>query len=138
MKIKIKDKFFETYQLSNKEVLDFYNECDDEETKNVLLDSILSRYEYQLCPKNGENTDDVFARFFSDFVNGRMISEKHVAEKMSHDHRYLQNEMFKVLLEYIKILADNCERGYYDGRNKYAAETSKMIIDNFKENNYPY
>ena len=138
MKIRIKDKFFETYQLSNKEVLDFYNECDDEETKNVLLDSILSRYEYQLCPKNDENTDDVFARFFSDFVNGRMISKKYVAEKMSHDHRYLQNEMFKVLLEYIKILADNCERGYYDGRNKYAAETSKMIIDNFKENNYPY
>jgi hypothetical protein len=54
------------------------------------------------------------------------------------EHRYLQNEMFKVCLEYIKKLADNCEKGYYDPRNEYAAETSKKIIDYFKEINYPY
>jgi hypothetical protein len=54
------------------------------------------------------------------------------------EHRYLQNEMFKVCLEYIKQLAENCENGWYDPRNKYACETSKKIIDYFKEIDYPY
>jgi hypothetical protein len=80
----------------------------------------------------------VFARQFGNFVNGKMRSKKKVAEKMSHEHRYLQNEMFKVCLEYIKVLAENCENGWYDPRNQYAAETSKKIIDYFKEIDYPY
>jgi hypothetical protein len=46
--------------------------------------------------------------------------------------------MFKVCLEYIKVLAENCEKGWYDPRNKYAAETSKEIIDHLKEIDYPY
>ena len=34
--------------------------------------------------------------------------------------------------------AENCENGWFDPRNKYAAETSKKIIDYFKEIDYPY
>jgi hypothetical protein len=64
--------------------------------------------------------------------------KKKVADKMCKEHRYLQNEMFKVCLEYIKKLAENCENGWYDPRNQYAAETSKKIIDYFKEIDYPY
>jgi hypothetical protein len=80
----------------------------------------------------------VFARFFGNFVNGKLHSKKHVAEIMCREHRYLQNEMFKVCLEYIKLLAENCENGRFDPRNQYAAQTSKKIIDYFKEIDYPY
>jgi hypothetical protein len=58
---------------------------------------------------------------------------KKAAKKMSCDHRYLQNEMFKVFIEYIKILAENYENGFFDNRNVYACETSKTIIDCFNE-----
>ena len=40
--------------------------------------------------------------------------------------------------QYIKKLADNCENGWFDPRNQYAAQTSKKIIDYFKEIDYPY
>jgi hypothetical protein len=129
------------YQFSNNVLLDSYNaavEHADNVSADVLLEKILSRFEYDSCLKPGETKDEFFARQFSDFVNGRLSSPKAVASKMATEHRYLQNEMFKVCLEFIKVLAENCERGYYDGRNKYAAETSKKIIDHLKEIDYPY
>jgi hypothetical protein len=57
---------------------------------------------------------------------------------MCREHRYLQNEMFKVCFEFIKMLAENCENGRFDPRNEYAAQTSKKIIDYLKEIDYPY
>lgn len=129
------------YQFSNNVLLDSYNaavEHADNVSADALLEKILSRFEYDSCLKSGETKDELFARQFGDFVNGKMSSPKKVAEKMATEHRYLQNEMFKVCLEFIKVLAENCEKGYYDGRNKYAAETSKMFIDHLKEMDYPY
>ena len=61
-----------------------------------------------------------------------MCKPKDVAEKMAKDHRYLQSEMFKVCLEYIEILAENADKGYYDGRNKWACETAKKMVNNLK------
>ena len=129
------------YMFSNRCLMDSYTKAlleDRDADAEEFLHNILSRFEYDSCQKVGESKDELFARQFSDFVNGRMCSPKDVAEKMAKDHRYLQSEMFKVCLEYIKILADNYERGCYDARNKYACETSKKIIDYFKEINYPY
>ena len=80
----------------------------------------------------------MLARFFSNFVNGELHSKKHVAEMMCRKHRYLQNEMFKVCLEYIKLLAENCENGWFDPRNQYAVQTSNKIIDYFTAIDYPY
>lgn len=129
------------YQYNNRLLMDSYNKAvadgRDDDAK-VLLKQILSRFEYDSCTKAGESKDELFARQFSNFVNGKMCSAKDVAKNMSHDHRYLQNEMFHVCLEYIKILADNAEKGYYDPRNKYACETSKKMIDHLKEIDYPY
>ena len=131
---------YEAYQLSNEQLIhlikDDKNLTDDE--RSFLSNKIIERFEYDLCPKCGENEDDVFARFFGNFVNGKLCSKKKVAELMCREHRYLQNEMFKVCMEYIKKLAENCENGYYDPRNEYAAKTSKKIIDFFKEIDYPY
>jgi len=129
------------YMFNNNILLDSYNaavEHADNVSADALLEKILSRFEYDSCLKSGETKDEHFASQFGDFVNGKMSSPKKVAEKMATEHRYLQNEMFKVCLEFIKVLAENCEKGYYDGRNKYAAETSKMFIDHLKEMDYPY
>jgi len=129
----------ESYQLSNRELVELIkNEGTCSDDKNYLMDKVLERFEYDLCPKCGEDEDDVFARLFGNFVNGKLSSKRKVAVLMCREHRYLQNEMFKVCLEYIKKLAENCESGYYDPRNKYAAETSKKIVDFFKEIDYPY
>ena len=129
------------YQYNNNILLDSYRaakERGDEQSAVIILERILDRFKYDSCRKPGETKDELFARQFGDFVNGSLSSPKAVAGKMATEHRYLQNEMFKVCLEYIKVLAENCDRGSYDGRNKYAAETSKKIIDHFKEIDYPF
>ena len=141
MKFTIDGREYEDYQLSNAQIVRLI-EGDTliSNERSLLLERVYQRFKYGLCPREneGENNDDVFARFFGNFVNGKCHSKKKVAEKMCKEHRYLQNEMFKVCLEYIKKLAENCENGWYDPRNEYACETSKKIIDYFKEIDYPY
>ena len=138
-KFKIDGREYASYELSNGQIARLIEDdpyaSDD---KEFLMDVVFNRFRSDLCPKSGETNDDVFARFFGNFVNGKLHSKKHVAEVMCREHRYLQNEMFKVCLEYIKLLAENCENGRFDPRNQYAAQTSKKIIDYFKEIDYPY
>ena len=138
-KFNIDDREYASYELSNGQIARLIEDdpyvSDD---KEFLMDVVFDRFRSDLCPKSGETNDDVFARFFGNFVNGKLHSKKHVAEMMCREHRYLQNEMFKVCLEYIKLLAENCENGCFDPRNQYAAQTSKKIIDYFKEIDYPY
>lgn len=86
---------------------------------------ILSREIFE----NSEDVEKTFAELFSDFVNGYCHDKKKVAELMSRDHRYLQNEMFKIFVEYVKILAKNYENRFYDGRNEWACETAKKFVD---------
>ncbi len=64
----------------------------------------------------------------SDFVNGGMSSPKTVAAQMSLDHHYLQNEMFKICLEYIKVLAMNYQHGRFDPRNEWACSQANDIV----------
>jgi hypothetical protein len=138
-KFKIDGREYEAYELTNAELIRLL-EDENTSTGDLLeLTSVLKeRFKYNMCPKADEDNDDVFARFFSNFVNGKCNDKKKVAELMCKDHRYLQNEMFHICLEYIKQLAANYEEGWYDARNRYAAETSKKIIDMFKETNYQY
>ena len=139
-KFTIDGREYAAYELSNEQMVSLIKNdtkaCSDD--RDFLLDKVLDRFERTLCPKSGETNDDVFARCFSDYVNRCPNDFKRTASAMARDHRYLQNEMFKVFLEFVKKLAQNCEEGCYDPRNKYAAETSKKIIDFFKEIDYPY
>lgn len=139
MKFTIDGREYEDYQLSNEQIVKLLDNGSWDDTEfTFLMKQVYNRFKFNLCPKSGEDNDDVFARFFGNFVNGKCHNKKKVAEKMCREHRYLQNEMFKVCLEYIKKLAENYEKGYYDPRNQYAAQTSKKIIDYFKEIDYPY
>ena len=142
-KFTIDGRDYSIYELSNEQIVrladnEVPNENLTDNEQALLVEEIIRRFETTLCKRSGETSDDVFVRFFSSFVNGRLNSKKHVAEMMCREHRYLQNEMFKVCLEYIKLLAEKCENGCFDPRNKYAAQTSKKIIDYFKEIDYPY
>ena len=139
MKFTIDGREYEGYELSNEQIVRLIKDDSvSSDDKEYLKNKVLERFEYDLCKRGGETDDDVFARFFGNFVNGRLHDKNHVAEMMCREHRYLQNEMFKVYLAYIVKLAENCDKGYYDPRNQYAAKTSKSIIDYFKEIDYPY
>lgn len=137
MKFIIDNREVPDYNLSNNEMIELLNnENTSNEGKEHLKNLIVSRFQYNLCKYSGETEDDVFVRFFANFVNGKLESKRKVAERMATEHRYLQNEMFKVCLEYIKVLAENSEKGWYDGRNDWACKTSGKIVELLKAENY--
>lgn len=137
MKFNVNGRKVEGYYLTNNEVLNLYfNPSTTKEEKEALDGIMIDRFVSDLCKKPGETEDDVFARFFGNFVNGKLCSKQKVAERMCTEHRYLQQEMFKVCLEYIKKLAENYNNGYYDGRNEWSCQTSNMIVEALKEKNW--
>jgi hypothetical protein len=132
---------YEPYQLSNEQVLKLLK-SDGDITKypTLHLDSfqraalekiVMNRFEYDLCAKSGETRDDVFARFFSNYVNRCPNDFKRAAKTMGREHRYLQSEMFKMCIEYIKVLAEHYDEHCYDPRNQWACKTAKTLITEY-------
>ena len=118
----------ETFELSNEELLMLIEKGDitDDERK-LLKDKVIERFKYACCKRNGESGDELFARTFGDYVNHCPNDFKKAAKAMGNEHRYLQQEMFKVCIEYIKVLAEHYENGFYDARNKWACSTASNI-----------
>ena len=139
MKFTIDGREYEAWELSNEQIVKLIEEePNGSEKRNALTEIMIGRFKSDLCAKAGETRDDVFARFFSNYVNRCPNDFKRAAKTMAREHRYLQNEMFKVFMEYVKILCDNARKGSFDLRNQYACNTSKMIINHLEERNWAY
>lgn len=154
MKFTINNRTYEVYQLSNENLIDLINgDTITEEERTYLIDKALNRFKLSCCKNGGETSNDVFARSFSEYVNGGKECEKMLdreigknvivdgykalAQKLGKDHRYLQQEMFKVCIEYIKVLAEHANNHRFDPRNEWACKLSKQIVD-FCETNRVY
>lgn len=114
------------WQYSNNELLDMHKK---DPSRADVVEQIIKNFGYDLCLKPGETKDEWFGRTFGNFVNGQMCSKRKVAEAMAKEHRYLQGQMFKVCLEYMKVLAESYDKNWYDPRNEYACKTSKRIVE---------
>ena len=130
---------YEPYQLSNEQILRLLKSDDlTDSGHDTLMGLVMNRFEYDLCPKGGETNDDVFARFFSNYVNRCPNDFQRAAKAMGREHRYLQNEMFKVFMEYVKVLAKNASNGCYDPRNQWACNTAKQIVSALEKANWAF
>lgn len=58
--------------------------------------------DYSIISEN----DKQFADEFSRFVNGKMSSAKKTGIELANDHRFLEQEKFKVAMFFIEQLAD--------------------------------
>lgn len=135
-KYKVNGQEYESYHLSNEELVDLIeNGGLDDEQKKVLEADLLERFKNNNCRKEGETNDELFARQFGNFVNGKMASPAKVAEKMAKEHRYLQMEMYRVCVSYFKVLAENYKKGWYDPRNEWAVKASHIIMGYLKKEN---
>lgn len=54
--------------------------------------------------------DKAFAQEFANFVNGRMCSAERTGRELTRAHRYLQQQMFKVCIGFIRQLALNYQK----------------------------
>ena len=67
MKFTLNGREYEDYQLSNEQIVELI-EGDHDVTDmghEFLMKKVYERFKYELCPKSGEDNDDVFARFLS-------------------------------------------------------------------------
>lgn len=85
--------------------------------------------EYNLYDDGEGKKDVLIGAVMEHLVNGVISSKRDVAERMARSHRYLQNELFHLFIEYANILAKNYENGRYDGRNESACKNAKTIMD---------
>lgn len=132
MKFTIDGREYEEYELSNEQIVRLIEgDTLTSSEKSFLMVKVYQRFKNDLCAKSGETRDDVFARFFSNYVNRCPNDFKKAASAMGRDHRYLQSEMFKLCIEYIKVLAEHYNNGCYDPRNEWACSTAYSIIDEF-------
>lgn len=139
MKFTIDGREYEAWELSNEQIVKLIEENPNgSEKRNALTEIMIGRFKSDLCAKSGETRDDVFAHFFSNYVNRCPNDFKKAASVMGREHRYLQNEMFKVCMAYIKVLKEAYEEKRYDGRNEYAVKTANMILSFLDAEKWPY
>ena len=129
MKFTIDGREYEDYQLSNEQIIELL-EGDNDVTdmgRDFLMKKVYERFKHDACARKGEGKDELFARQFSNYVNRCPNDFKKAAEAMGRDHRHLQSEMFKMCIEYIKVLAEHHEDGRYDDRNEWACQTANNL-----------
>lgn len=83
-------------------------------------------------------SDKEFAREFENFVNGKMHSADKTGKALTCAHRYLQQQMFKVFVGFMRQLAINYHRGRYDDRNEWASRLSAEAYDRLVETELIY
>ena len=117
-----------SYTASDEQVLKAYEDEKDPLVKSWLAALVASRFK-KYVPKSDESKDECQGRIIEDLVNGRITNFEKTADRMARSHRYLQNEMFKLFRCFVKKLADNYDKGWYDPRNEWACKTAKDIVD---------
>lgn len=136
MKFTIDGREYEDYQLSNEQIVRLiegeYLEMDDthvsSDEKELLMKKVYERFKNECCARKGESRDELFARNFSDYVNRCPNDFKKAASAMGRDHRYLQSEMFKLCIEYFKVLDKAYLDSRYDARNEWAVKTANEAL----------
>lgn len=134
-KFKINNREKALWEMQNKELIELLNTDLTDADKEIVKDKIIERFKYSNCPHNSLETEhDIFARQFSNFINGKCNNIESVAGLLANDHRYLVQEKFKLALAYINELAKHYDMGLFDGRNEWACKLSKDIIEFIKKN----
>lgn len=82
--------------------------------------------------------DKAFAQEFANFVNGRMCSADNTGRELTRAHRYLQQQMFKVFVGFMRQLAYNYQKGFYDDRNEWASRLASEAYTRLIESDLIY
>ena len=92
---------------------------------------------YNICesvyPIDKRTDGEVLGCLVEDAVNSSCFDKDGFVEWLTtRAHRYLQSEIFKIVLTYIKTYADMDNR-YFDGRNDWILEYANKIIEGCPE-----
>lgn len=71
-----------------------------------------------------------FAEIFSRFINNFSVDIDGVVEKLSRDHRTLQQGITRFCVAWLEKMAEHHESGRYDLRNEASVKLGKEFVDN--------
>lgn len=69
------------------------------------------------------------SKTISDMVNSSDWKPMEVGVELTSDHPYLQQQLFEMMMHFIRQTAENYKRGWYDGRNSHASKCCKVMIE---------
>lgn len=76
---------------------------------------------------------DSTASKISNLVNSTTFNPVEVGVELNTEHRYLQEQIFRMSLHFIGQMALNYEKGLFDARNENACKMAHEIIEGLKE-----
>lgn len=71
---------------------------------------------------------NVKAKEISELINDCSYDSRRVGCELSTDHRYLQSEFGKTAIHFLGCLAENYDKGFYDGRNEFVCKCAKIMM----------
>ena len=77
--------------------------------------------------------EEILAEYISNNINTYTFDNKKFNEKMSREHRTLQQQFTSICLAWIEYVGD--PEYQYDGRNEYSHKQCEKIVQFMKENN---
>ena len=77
-----------------------------------------------LTPKYISVMENQNAQDISRMVNSTLFNAKEVGFELAHDHPYLQQQTFKMMLQFIEQQA---QKQYYDQRNEFTVRLCKEL-----------
>ena len=105
--------------------------------KGVRRDGLVlkNHYETELVDMSTKRiTGEEMAEQLSDFINSATYDEKQAfAQKVTSDHRFLQQETYSLFMSCIYQWAKAYENGRFDERNRTACTVSHQIINMIHE-----
>ena len=82
--------------------------------------------------------DKAFAKEFANFVNGQMCSAENTGRELTRAYRYLQQQMFKMFVGFMRQLAYNYKQGACDERNAWASQLASEAYTHLIESEIIY
>ena len=82
--------------------------------------------------------DKAFAKEFANFVNGQMCSAENTGRELTRAYRYLQQQMFKMFVGFMRQLAYNYQKGSYNDRNEWASRLASEAYTHLIESDLIY
>lgn len=102
-KFTIDGREYEDYQLSNEQIVRLLESEDITDTEHeYLMKKVLERFKYDACKRSGEENEDLFARQFSDFVNGKCHDKKRVANTFAESTDTCRMKCSKCVLNILR------------------------------------
>ena len=73
------------------------------------------------------------AKTISDMVNSSNWKPMEVGVELTTDHRYLQQQLFEMMIHFISQSSFNFDNNRYDGRNEFAMKCCKVMYEALKD-----